>query len=75
MSAIVEEGDNVFEPVKVLIAMHEGMDTLDAMGPLEVFSWAQHDKSDECTSPPLNASTSPSMASQTVSSYSSRAQC
>lgn len=44
MSAIYEEPDSAPEPVKVLITLHEGMDVMDAMGPLEVFSWAQHDK-------------------------------
>ena len=43
MSAIVDDG-SAPEPVKVLIALHEGMDTLDAMGPLEVFSQALHEK-------------------------------
>ncbi|KXL48659.1 hypothetical protein M433DRAFT_63052 [Acidomyces richmondensis BFW] len=49
MSAIVEEGhDGTYpEPVKVLVAMFEGMDMLDALGPLEVFSWAQHDKNNK----------------------------
>jgi len=42
MSAIIEE-DGHHEPVKVLITMHEGMDAMDAIGPLEVFTWAQHD--------------------------------
>lgn len=32
-----------FEPVRVLITLHEEMDTLDAMGPMEVFHWARHD--------------------------------
>lgn len=43
MSAIIEEDGSGYEPVKVLIAMHEGMDAMDVVGPLEVFSWAQHD--------------------------------
>ncbi|KAK5682964.1 hypothetical protein LTS10_004492 [Elasticomyces elasticus] len=43
MSAIIEEDGSGYEPVKVLIAMHEGMDTMDVVGPLEVFSQAQHD--------------------------------
>ncbi len=42
MSAIIEE-DGSYEPVKVLITMHEGMDAMDFVGPLEVFSHAQHD--------------------------------
>ena len=45
MSAIVED-DGHPEPVKVLIALHDGFDTMDAVGPLEVFSAAQHDKKD-----------------------------
>ena len=44
MSAIYEEPDGSNEPVKVLITLNDGMDTMDAVGPLEVFSWAQHDK-------------------------------
>ena len=44
MSAIVEEPDGTWEPLKVLITMHEGMDTMDAVGPLEVFSAAKHEK-------------------------------
>jgi len=44
MSAIVEEGP--VEPVKVLITLFEGMDSLDVIGPLEVLSTAQHDKKD-----------------------------
>lgn len=51
MSAIVEEGGDMgpFEPIKVLITMHEGMNALDLMGPLEVFSQAQHDKKNKGT--------------------------
>lgn len=44
MSAIVEEPEGFNEPLKVLITMHEGMDTMDAVGPLEVFSTALHEK-------------------------------
>merc|ERR1711977_197039 len=44
MSAIVEEPDGFYEPIKVLITLHEGMDTMDAIGPMEVFSLALHDK-------------------------------
>lgn len=44
MSAIYEEPDGNVEPLKVLITMHEGMDTMDVVGPLEVFGQAQHDK-------------------------------
>ena len=46
MSAIYEEPDATNEPVKVLITLHSGMDTLDAAGPLEVFSQAQHNAKD-----------------------------
>ncbi|KXS95384.1 hypothetical protein AC578_1905 [Pseudocercospora eumusae] len=42
MSAIVEEPES-FEPLKVLITLHEGMDSMDAIGPLEVFTAALHD--------------------------------
>jgi len=44
MSAIVEEPEGFNEPLSVLITMHEGMDSMDAIGPLEVFSTALHDK-------------------------------
>lgn len=43
MSAITDEPEGVVEPLKVLITMHDGMDAMDVIGPLEVFSWAQHD--------------------------------
>ena len=60
MSAIYEEPDSSAEPVKVLITLHEGMDAMDVVGPLEVFSWAQHDKKNpgklQCGSPMLNSS-------------------
>ena len=32
MSAIYEESDGTTEPVKVLITLHDGMDTMDAVG-------------------------------------------
>lgn len=44
MSAIYEGPESSAEPVKVLITLHEGMDAMDVVGPLEVFSWARHDK-------------------------------
>merc|ERR1712070_933754 len=44
MSAIVEEPDGFYEPIKVLITLHEGMDTMDAIGPMEVFRQGLHDK-------------------------------
>ncbi|KAF2769785.1 class I glutamine amidotransferase-like protein [Teratosphaeria nubilosa] len=48
MSAIVEEVDGQFpSPVNVLIATFDKFDTLDAIGPLEVFHWAQHEKHNE----------------------------
>ena len=47
MSAIVEEPDGFYEPIKVLITLHEGMDTMDAIGPMEVFSMALHDKNNK----------------------------
>lgn len=43
MSAITDEPEGHVEPLKVLITMHDGMDSMDVIGPLEVFSWAQHD--------------------------------
>ena len=55
MSAIVEEPDGTWEPLKVLITMHEGMDTMDAVGPLEVFSVAQHEKNNPGKYHPLSA--------------------
>ena len=42
MSAIVEEPE-FMEPLKVLITLHDQMDSMDVIGPLEVFSTAQHD--------------------------------
>ncbi|WPG98520.1 Hypothetical protein R9X50_00131100 [Acrodontium crateriforme] len=47
MSAIYEEADSDFdvpEPIKVLIALFDGMDVMDAIGPLEAFSHALHQK-------------------------------
>lgn len=44
MSAIYEEPGESVEPVKVLITLHDGMDALDVIGPLEVLAAAQHDK-------------------------------
>lgn len=45
MSAIVEEPDQLdFEPIKVLICLQDQFDLCDMAGPLEVFSWAQHDR-------------------------------
>ncbi|KAL1302434.1 hypothetical protein AAFC00_002827 [Neodothiora populina] len=56
MSAIIpEDGEVAFEPVKVLFALHQGLDALDFIGPLEVLSTARHDPKDsgsrafECT--------------------------
>ncbi|CZT21979.1 uncharacterized protein RCC_07848 [Ramularia collo-cygni] len=43
MSAITDELDEHVEPLKVLITLHDGMDSMDVIGPLEVFSSAQHD--------------------------------
>lgn len=42
MSAIVEEPEGYNEPLKVLITLHDDMDSMDAIGPLEVFTGAQH---------------------------------
>ena len=47
MSAIYEEPGEAMEPVKVLITLFEGMDAMDVVGPLEVLSWAQHDKKND----------------------------
>lgn len=43
MSAITDELDEHVEPLKVLIAMHDGMDSLSAIGVLETLGLAQHD--------------------------------
>lgn len=50
MSAIVDEAgeSGPFEPIRVLISLHDGVDGMDVMGPLEVFSIAQHDRQDQC---------------------------
>jgi len=48
MSAIIpEDGEGVFEPVKVLFALHQGLDALDFIGPLEILSNARHDPKDK----------------------------
>lgn len=44
MSAIYEEPGSANEPVKVLFTLHEDVDAMDVVGPLEVFTSAQHDK-------------------------------
>jgi len=44
MSAIYEESEGGHEPLKVLITLHEGMDSMDYIGPLEVLTWARHEK-------------------------------
>jgi len=50
MSAISEEPDGVQpEPLKVLIALQDGFDLCDMAGPMEVFTWAQHNPKDEET--------------------------
>lgn len=48
MSAIIpEDGEAAaFEPVKVLFALHQGLDALDFIGPLEILSTARHDPKD-----------------------------
>lgn len=49
MSAIIpEDGEAVgpFEPVKVLFALHQGLDALDFIGPLEILTHARHDPKD-----------------------------
>lgn len=49
MSAIIDEaGENgTYEPIRVLISLHEHVDGMDVMGPLEVFALAQHIKGDK----------------------------
>ena len=44
MSAIYEEPGSANEPVRVLFTLHEDVDAMDVVGPLEVFTSAQHDK-------------------------------
>ena len=41
MSAIAEDGPS--KPIEVLFAVHEGFDTLDVLGPLEMLHMAKHD--------------------------------
>jgi hypothetical protein len=48
MSAINETGDKN-EPINVLFTLHEGFDTLDFAGPLEILKGARHDIKDPCT--------------------------
>jgi hypothetical protein len=43
MSSIAEE-DGSFDPIKVLIVVQDEFDLCDMAGPMEVFSWAQHDR-------------------------------
>lgn len=47
MSAITDELDEHVEPLKVLITLYDGMDSLDVVAPLEVFGLAQHDPQNE----------------------------
>ncbi|KAF2836560.1 class I glutamine amidotransferase-like protein [Patellaria atrata CBS 101060] len=49
MSAINENDDGTPSVVNVLFTMHNGMDTLDLTGPLEVFSHAKHNMNDAST--------------------------
>lgn len=46
MSAIREEGADA-EPIKVLFTLHNNMNALDFVGPLEVLSMALHDTEDD----------------------------
>ena len=47
MSAIIpEDGEVAFEPVKVLFALHQGLDALDFIGPLEILTHARHNPKD-----------------------------
>jgi len=48
MSAIADTKDKS-EPIKVLFVLHEGFDTLDFVGPLEIFSHAKHNIKDPAT--------------------------
>lgn len=46
MSAIREEGADA-EPIRVLFTLHNNMNALDFVGPLEVLSMALNETSDE----------------------------
>ncbi|KAF2403074.1 class I glutamine amidotransferase-like protein, partial [Trichodelitschia bisporula] len=48
MSAIADSRDQN-EPIQVLFALHDGFDTLDFTGPLEILSQSQHDFKDSST--------------------------
>lgn len=51
MSAIIpEDGEMQPDVAKVLLILHPGFDTLDAMGPLEAMSHARHNANDESES-------------------------
>lgn len=41
MSAIADSDPS--KPIEVLFAVHDGFDTLDVLGPLEIFSHATHE--------------------------------
>ncbi len=45
MSAIAESSD-AHEPIKVLFTLHDKMDAMDFVGPLEVLTHAQHNIND-----------------------------
>lgn len=51
MSAI-RDNEN-FEPIQVLITLHDNMSLLDLAGPLQVLNHAQHDANDEGRHSPL----------------------
>jgi len=46
MSAVVDSSDGPTETIKVLITLHPGFDLLDAVCPLEVLTYAQHNIKD-----------------------------
>jgi hypothetical protein len=45
MSAIADADPS--KPIQVLFAVHDGFDTLDVLGPLEIFAHAAHDGAKE----------------------------
>jgi len=49
MSAIADTPVDKMEPLNVLFTLHEGFDTLDFCGPLEMFSFAYHKLKDPTT--------------------------
>lgn len=49
MSAIADPVERS-GPIQVLIALHDGFDSLDYVGPMEALHWAKHDDKSISTS-------------------------